>query len=190
MKRVRIVVEGLTPLLTHRCDVEMLQQESRKRSHIQEDPKEEAKGFVYRTPDGYCGFPTIGFRNCMLTAAKSWRAPKGRASMVSVVGHVIPAPEIAPILDGEGEPYLDPPEIDVRPVIVNNSRIIRGRPRFWPWKCEFLFHYDEQLVTPDQLATILNDGGLRVGVGDYRVEKKGWFGQFWVIAVEPLKEEE
>jgi hypothetical protein len=72
--------------------------------------------------------------------------------------------------------------IDSRPVVIpaTKGRILRHRPRLDKWKISFQIDYDQNLITRDQLNRILVDTGQRVGLLEFRPEKKGPFGRFMI----------
>ena len=78
--------------------------------------------------------------------------------------------------------YAKDYEIDARPVVVpaTRGRIIRYRPRLDQWKVDFLLEDDDGLLSATQTRQILDDTGLRVGLLEFRPEKKGPFGRFKV----------
>lgn len=68
----------------------------------------------------------------------------------------------------------------VTPVIVNNSRVMRTRPRFINWALEFSCAYDDEQINREQLTKALRDAGKLVGLCDYRPK----FGRFSVVSEE------
>ena len=72
--------------------------------------------------------------------------------------------------------------IDSRPVVVpaTGGRVIRYRPKFPEWELMFEIEFDDDLLKEDELRQIVDDTGKRVGVLDFRPEKKGPFGRFVV----------
>jgi hypothetical protein len=50
----------------------------------------------------------------------------------------------------------------------------------------FEFIYDSDLLPDDEptirtlFTSVLNDAGNRIGLGDYRPQKTGWFGRYQV----------
>jgi len=63
-------------------------------------------------------------------------------------------------------------------VVVGRNRILRTRAMFEDWACEFEIDADDELVDAKQLATWLDIGGRRVGLGDWRPEKSGHYGRY------------
>lgn len=68
----------------------------------------------------------------------------------------------------------------VTPVIVNNSRVMRTRPKFNNWALEFSCAYDADQINREQLTKALRDAGRLVGLCDYRPK----FGRFSVVSEE------
>ena len=67
-------------------------------------------------------------------------------------------------------------EIDIRPVVIQRNRVVKGRPKFNSWELEFNIKYDEKRVKKDILRQILEEAGAIKGIGDYRPK----FGRFKV----------
>lgn len=57
---------------------------------------------------------------------------------------------------------------DVRSVAVMRSRVIRTRPRFNVWRCEFDIIYDEAHIDVDIIARAFENGGQYVGLCEGR----------------------
>jgi len=57
---------------------------------------------------------------------------------------------------------------------------MRNRPRLDNWTTTFTLQYAPTLLTAAQLRQVVDDAGSRVGLGDFRPEKKGMFGRFQV----------
>ena len=73
-------------------------------------------------------------------------------------------------------------DIDERTVVImRRSRIIRSRPRIEKWKLNFQLVYDAGFI-PDgnMIREILEEGGQRIGIMDFRPAKLGSFGMFTV----------
>lgn len=65
---------------------------------------------------------------------------------------------------------------DRRSIRVQQNRVVRTRPRFNDWGCEFTLSLTPGRLNPEQVKTALDDAGLYVGLGDYRPK----FGRFRV----------
>lgn len=79
---------------------------------------------------------------------------------------------------------LDSYEIDSRPVVIaaTKGRILRHRPRFEKWDLTFVIEWDLELLSEKEIRQIVDDAGKRVGLLDFRPEKKGPFGRFVVTS--------
>jgi hypothetical protein len=175
--QIRIVVDGRTPLLTHNPESMGTTLEAGKGTRIPE-AEVEAEAGCYRLSDGTLGIKGESFRASLLGAAGAWKAK--RSTMKSRLSHVTVVEEMVALLHLDGSPIRDY-VIDARRAIVQKQGIIRRRPRFDEWSCKFTFEFDPILVSdPKLIVDILADAGGRIGVGDYRPSRNGWFGRFTV----------
>lgn len=180
--RLRVIVDGMTPLLTHNPQSMGTSKAPSKGSRIPE-PEVEAEAGTYRLEDGTCAITGAAFRESLLEAAGAFRGPK-RTSMKSLLFHIAVEEELIPLKLRDGTPIKNY-EIDKRRAIVQGQGIIRCRPKFREWSAEFTVVYDSLLVRePKLIIEILNDAGNRIGVGDYRpgTSKRGHgtFGRYQV----------
>ena len=60
------------------------------------------------------------------------------------------------------------------------GRIVRYSPRLDKWELAFTVSWDDELLTETQERTIVDDMGSKVGLCDFRPEKKGPFGRCMV----------
>jgi hypothetical protein len=74
--------------------------------------------------------------------------------------------------------------VDSRPVVVpaTKGRVLRHRPRIDVWRLTIEVEWDETLLTAAQVRRVIDDTGSRVGIGDFRPEKRGPFGRFVVVS--------
>lgn len=177
--RITITVDGIKPLLTHNPESMGVEKAPGKGSRIPE-AEIEAEAGVYRLPDGTCGIKGEAFRGSLLGAASAWKA-KAKRTMKSLLSHVTVIEDLIPLLHHDGTPIKEY-VIDRRRAIIQRNGIIRCRPRFDEWSCRFTIEYDPELVGKDPriIVDVLQDGGNRMGVGDYRPARNGPFGRFRV----------
>lgn len=187
-KTLTITIAGRSPLLTHNPTS---MGRSAKKPKMGGGPSiptphEEAEMGLY-VHEGKWGIPGIAIRNALVKAAGSWSAPGGkkRDKLRPLVSHTMVVPEIVPIVDAKGKP-VKTYEIDTRRAVVQRSGILRSRPKFTDWFLVFDLIYDDSIIAGSQeevqalFCEVLNDAGKRIGIGDYRPEKTGWFGRFEV----------
>ncbi|MFQ6057150.1 MAG: hypothetical protein ACE5J3_14360, partial [Methanosarcinales archaeon] len=114
----------------------------------------------------------------MILKSASYFKVKGRALTPIIAGAISIEPEEI----GLGTKKYD---IDVRSVVIQRQRILRARPRLNKWKLKFKIIYDETYISSDILRDVIKDGGIKVGLLDFRPANKGSFGKFkikkWVV---------
>jgi hypothetical protein len=66
------------------------------------------------------------------------------------------------------EAYAEVDMKDIRTVTVNNSKILRCRPRFNRWWLEFTVELDETILSFEEFCHALDIAGRQKGLGDYR----------------------
>lgn len=86
---------------------------------------------------------------------------------------------LAPLDIGEVQNYekmkVDPRFRDVRSVVVMRARVIRTRPRFNTWRCEFDLIFDENKIDTDVIALAVENAGNYIGLCEMR---KLGYGRF------------
>ncbi len=163
-----VTIEGVSPLLMHSFPLVAIQALEKKL------PQEQAELAAYKN-DGKYYLPGTALQRCFVSAA-SYSKGKGRGSLVrQAAACLLISPEVLILPVQE---YV----VDSRPVVVpaTKGRVLRHRPRFDSWSVSFDLEYDPDLMTIEQVRRIVDDGGSRVGVLDFRPERKGPFGRFIV----------
>jgi len=171
MKTVYVTIEGISPLLMHRFSMEPIEAIDKK------TPEEQAKlsAYIDEEKGNLLYVPATAVQRALVTGA-TYSKGKGRSSLQkNVAACVMVSPERISLGTRD---YV----IDSRPVVIpaTKGRILRHRPRLDKWKISFQIDYDQNLITRDQLNRILVDTGQRVGLLEFRPEKKGPFGRFMI----------
>ncbi len=171
MKQVSVTIEGLSALLMHAFPMQKITALEKK------TPEEQAEYAAYRDPDSEeLYIPGVAVQRGLIAAA-TYSKGKGRASLQKpVAAGVFVSPERLLLATKE---YI----VDARSVVIpaTKGRIIRYRPRLDNWRVSFEIEFDDELITGDQLRTVVDDCGKRVGLLDFRPACKGPFGRFVVI---------
>ena len=188
MNILNFKLNGLSPLLMHNPSSLMQPKNEtlgRKRNPTAE---EDAEASRYVLPDGNLYVPAIAVRNCMLNGSKGYKVGK-KGAMTILSGAILMADEAFPLSREnkaiKGKDYA----IDVRRAVVQRQGIPRARARIeLPWQLECSFMFNAELFEDVErglefIKTVLNNAGQTVGLLDYRVEKKGWFGRFEVAEI-------
>jgi hypothetical protein len=181
--KIRVKIRGLTPLLMNRPSPEKLKRGTTVKTQTF-DPEVEARESAYiDVIDGkrQLYIPAEAVYGMILTAAKTYKT--GRMVMSNLLaGAIRVEPEKIPL-------GTDKYEIDTRLVCVKGARVWRARAKVPSWEAEFYIIYDKELLDKalPGLRKIIEDGGRRVGLLDFRPQKKGWFGTFALEEFEVIK---
>lgn len=141
--------------------------------------EEQAELAAYRDEDGMLFVPGVNLQRALVAGA-AYSKGKGRASLQKVAAACV---FVNPARLSLGKKEY---AIDARPVVVpaTKGRVIRYRPLLDTWELSFEIEWDPNLLTEKQLRTVVDDTGSRVGLLEYRPEKKGPFGRFMVTSWE------
>lgn len=187
-----VPVVGTTPLIVHRFSEkakrQMLDTMQGKKSPKQpKDPEAEFKAAAYRMgeDDDRYGFPAVAFKAATVGAARFY--PKNDVTMTGLRQFLFFAGEVGedrmalvPILggvDAEGEwPRMREDVVRVN----RGGSDLRYRPEFWPWRVDLMVTYITSALTRNSVLSLIDAGGLGVGVGEWRPERKGDFGTYRV----------
>lgn len=122
-------------------------------------------GLYYDETNGL-HIPVECLQKTLENGAKLFKMGKDIQRYVQFVGTVAPL-DIGVPFDLEKMRH-DMKYYDVRTVAVKRSRVIRTRPRFDVWRCEFDILYDEAHIDIDTIAKALENAGQYVGLCDGR----------------------
>lgn len=175
-----VPIIGTAPLIVHRfsekAKKQMLDaQQGRKSPKVARDPEAEYEAAFYRTKDGY-GFPMIAFKSATVGAARFYGKDVRMTDLRQFLffkGQLSDA-DPQPLAVIEGEPRMR--EDVVR--IGMGSSDLRYRPEFLTWKTQLEITYVKSSLTRESVLSLVDAGGLGVGIGEWRPEKKGDFGTF------------
>lgn len=170
IQRIAVEIKGVYALLMHRFPLEPIEAIDKK------SPEEQCEIALYKTPDDKIFVPGVNIQRAFIAGAVFSKG-KGRASLQK--------PVAACVFVADEHLIIDPQDwnIDSRAVVIpaTKGRIVRHRPRVESgWKLHFDVEYDDTLLTEEQLRKVVDDTGSRVGICDFRPEKKGPFGRFMV----------
>lgn len=134
---------------------------------------EQAEYGAYRDPDTRGLYlPGVAVQRGLVAAA-AFSKGKGRASLQKVAAAcLLVSPERIPL---GTETYT----VDSRPVVIpaTKGRVMRHRPRLDTWRATFYLEWDATLMSQEQVRRVVDDMGTRVGLLEFRPERKGPFGR-------------
>lgn len=172
MKSITVEISGVSPLLMHAFPMVPIEAIDKK------SPEEQAELSTYRDPEnGLLYVPGVALQRALVNGA-TYSKGKGRSSLQKLAAACL---IVSPDRLSLGTKTF---AIDSRPVVVpaTKGRVVRHRPRFEKWTFAATLDWDETLMTEQQVRRIVDDTGSRVGLLDFRPEKKGPFGRFVVTS--------
>jgi len=188
MKQIEIVIAGMSPLLMNRFTDEAQMQSGQGTSAVivgsRGTPREQAEPKLYRDKSGRICVPGPNIFSGLIESGKFHKT--GKSKVTTARSSLIPAG--IQILDvecplqnrGKKEPAW---EVDSRPVVNPSTRGRRlcHRPRFDEWSLAFRLEIDLKMFDLKFVRQLVDDFGSRVGLGDFRPDRKGPFGRFKVV---------
>jgi hypothetical protein len=193
MQLLKVKLNGTSSLLMHSDRManpldtmaKQLRLVSKKRIKTDEDYEEMSKiewyGGVYYDEKQGPYLPGRNIKKCLIKAASKSKQGQKIKGGVDVVNGILPLKYDGPrTLDGL---WNTGKFVDIRTVGVKTSRVSRTRPVFDEWSVTVVLSYDPAQIDKQDLLEILETGGRIIGLGDYRKELGGDFGQFEVQEV-------
>jgi len=164
--KINVKIKGTAPLLLHKFATEEKVSSRAKKVYV---PEEEAEKVVYRNEKGQVFIPSTHFKGAMIKSAVDFQF-KGKKTYKEYIK--------SGIFIEDNEIILTPQEYVVNnmPVVISRSRIMRSRPEFKDWKCEFILEIADEALDYRVVKEILEMAGKYKGVGDFRPE----YGRFSV----------
>lgn len=177
-----VPIVGTMPLIVHnfseKSKRQMLDaQQGRKSPKQTRDPEAEFQAAFYRMKDGY-GFPVTAFKAATIGAARFYDKSVSMTSLRQFLfmhGELSEndAQALVPIY---GEPRMR--EDVVRLGGPSRSADLRYRPEFPEWSTVLLVTYVKSSLSRDSVLSLIDAGGLGIGVGEWRPERRGEFGTY------------
>lgn len=192
MKTFEALIEGTSPLLLHRFSEggEADPAKGTRRVHLKEaNPRDEAEKGVYRDLSGGLYFPTAAIARLLREAGSAHKQRGSRKSLKFVVPAAVrPIGDAILLYDSSRKTRLNSFEIDARSVVIpaTKGRIMRYRARCEAWVGKFSLSINDDLLAPETVHRLLTEGGMQIGVGDFRPEKGGPFGTFQIVGWDEL----
>lgn len=189
-EELRIPIVGTTPLIMHRFSEKARKQmldamQGRKSPKVPKDPKAEYEDSIYWLDDTRAGFPAIAFKAATVGAARfygnSVKMTELRQSMF-FTGELGKS-DTQMMVPIEGEPVMREDVVRVG----RGGADLRYRAEFTEWSTTLTIIYVKAMLTRESVLSLVDAGGLGVGVGEWRPEKSGDFGTY---RVDPTRDTE
>lgn len=187
---IRVPIVGMTPLITHKFSEKAKRQmldamQGRKSPKEPKDPEREFRDAAYRLDDGGYGIPAIAFKSCTVSAARFF----GKSvTMVGLRQTIFIAGEYSQnegmmLARIEGVPVQREDVVRVG----NGGTDLRYRPFWADWTTKLDVTYVKSMLTRDSVLSLIEAGGLGVGVGEWRPEKRGEYGTFSIDQTQQIE---
>jgi hypothetical protein len=188
---VRVPIVGTMPLIVHnfsdKSKRQMLDaQQGRKSPKVTRDPQAEYEAAFYRTKDGY-GFPVTAFKAACVGAARFYGKDVRMTELrqfIFMKGQISEKDPQA-LVDIIGEPRMR--EDIVRLGGIGRSADLRYRPEFPEWSTVLEVTYVKSSLSRDSVLSLIDAGGMGIGVGEWRPEHRGEFGTYAINAAEEVE---
>lgn len=181
-EHIGVPIVGATPLIVHawseKAKRAMLDaQQGRKSVKEIRDPEADYTASLYRTTDGGYGFPTLAFKAATVGAARFY-------------GKTIRMTEIRQFVFMSGQPSEDKTQI-LTPITgeprmredmvrVGMGTDLRYRGEFLDWSAVLDVRFVTTALDRASVLSLIEAGGLGVGVGEWRPEKDGMNGTYTI----------
>lgn len=196
MKTYKVRIEMLTPLMHHRMHEDELMGlipgagiKKTKDKDLNLTPRSVADRHVYRDSEGFY-IPAEYIMGALGHVASDYKQKgSSKKTLKGIIkGIVRPTMEKIYLKTRKDKPIKDY-EVDIRKATNHQKGAIAVcRPRFDDWAAEFELTIGDELISPETCLQILEDSGRRAGIGSFRVQRGGYFGQFQVTKWESVKD--
>lgn len=185
-RQASVPITGVTPLIMEKWTTKALtemadrQQKRAKVAKAAKDPEAEFKDMQYRLEDGRLAMPASAFKAAIVEGARKLEGVTMTALKTSVFVVGFGIDQLVPLNVNE-----DDVEMWMNPVRnATGVADLRYRPRIWPWGATLTIDYIGNVISDEQLLTLIEAGGFN-GVGGWRPSAKksysGSFGMFRVV---------
>lgn len=174
LKSMVVSIMGTTPLLTNRFserarkEIEDKQQHEAKGAREARNPEAEFHDAMHQLADGVYGFPSDGIKKALVAAGFRFADEKG-THLRGILN--IPTAHVA-IQASE-------PTMRSDPVRLQGMKFsIAYRPQFFPWAMDVPVVFNASMIGEAQILNLFQIAGFSIGIGSWRPENNGTFGQF------------
>lgn len=181
--RMLVPIIGVTPLIVHKWDekskTKMLNEmQGRKEPKLPKDPQAEYLATLYHTAEGDYGFPVVGFKACIVSAARFYDKSVTMVRLRQCLFmQGVPSDDEKQILT----PIFGEPRMREDAVTVGmKGRDLRYRAEFINWSAVLDITFITSALDANSVISLIDAAGRGVGVGEWRPEKSGQNGTFRV----------
>lgn len=186
MTHIDVTIEGVSPLLmgafpdAQREAIEAGSSSALKSSAEKGTARDRAELRAYRSADGVLHIPAVCLMAAIVEAGKHIKV--GRQKITTSTSSLVPAGVF--VAPEEVSLGVTDYELDTRRCVNPSTKgaMIVHRPRLDQWKASFQITVDPDLFTAGIVRELVDIAGKRIGLMEFRPQKKGPYGRFVVTS--------
>ena len=188
---MRVPILGTSPLIVHRFSEKAKRQmldamQGRKTPKEARDPEADYRAAFYRIKgeENAYGFPIVGFKAATVGACRFY----GKTVSMTALRQFVffrgePGDDGQQLARIDGTPHMREDVVRVG----QGGTDLRYRPQFDEWSTTLEVTYVTSVINRNSVLSLIDAGGMGVGVGEWRPERKGDFGCY---QIDPSREVE
>lgn len=185
---MHVPIVGTSPLIVHNFSekskrIILEKQQGKKKQKESRDPQSEYLAAFYRIADEDAGldrygFPVTAFKAATVGAARFYGKDVSMTALRQFIfmSGVLTKADPQQLVEIHGEPRMR--EDHVRLSGASRGAELRYRPEFPEWSATLTVTYVTSALSRSSVLSLIDAGGLGIGVGEWRPEKNGEFGTF------------
>ncbi len=176
LQHMVVSIVGMTPLLTNRfseesvAKIEDKQQHRAKVAKEARNPEAEFRAAAHMIAPSVYGFPAVGIKKALVAAGGRFADEKMThlRGVINIMGDLIPIQGPAPTMRSD----------TIR--LQGSKSSLAYRPQFTPWAMDIPVTFNAGIIGQAQILNLFQIAGFSVGIGAWRPECNGTFGQ-WAL---------
>ena len=198
VETLHIPIIGTAPLIVHnfseKAKRQMLEgQQGKKKVKVNRDPHAEYEAAFYRIADegnqDRYGFPVTAFTAATTGAARFYDKSISMTALRQFIFmkglHTKADPQMLVEIFGQPEMREDV----VRLGGASRSADLRYRPMFTDWSAVLEVTYVKSSIDRNSVLSLIDAGGMGIGIGEWRPEKRGEYGTYAVDMTKKVRAE-
>lgn len=182
MKIIDVEIKGVSPLLQHRYALKSDTNEAAKKKSGKVDYSEQWIDSLYWNEEIGVYQPATHIEGAIIKAAVNFQitGKRGKTYKDLFKSAVFVRPDYIPFgIKGDPKKLLENGkfDVDIRPVVVQRSRVERVRPIFQNWNLRFQIEIHDDQLPIEVIKEVLDHAGKFQGIGDFRPR----YGRFQVV---------
>lgn len=178
--RMVVTIRGLSPYLAHgwsekaRRMMADKQQGAAANKKAPRVPAEECEAAKIRDENGVESVPALHIK-CAMASASTFVDGMSRKE---ILGAIFVEGQYLPLVYARCVQREDVTRVGSG---MNKTATLAYRPEYHDWSVQVPIRFLENIVSASEVVNLLNLAGMCIGLGDWRIEKKGVHGAFEVV---------